>query len=428
MGAVPEFGHALLQELGAPRGHIQGFAEVRLPDGAGKVSIPDGAIVVERGQRRWRALVEVKTGPARLTPDQVSRYLEMARDHGFDCLVTISNEVTAAASELPVEIDRRRTRRVQAYHLSWWRVITEAILQHRFRGVSDPDQAWILGELIAYLDHENSGASGFQDMGAAWARVRDGARQGTLRPADAEVRAVAERWEHFLDYLALGMSQDLGRSASVVRPRNMSTSARLDALATTLASTGQLSGAIRVPDAIAPLALVADLRARQTTTSITIQAPREGRARGRIGWMLRQLQDAPHDLRIEVAFANTRDTTSVLLADAREYRQRLMHPSDPRREPRSFELARSRPMGLRRGKGEGSFIRETRRQVLDFYGEVIQQLKPWQPRAPRLPEPPVEVPERPQAEPPPFGAVDDRDVGEATTPLESSEGSRLEWE
>ena len=76
-------------------------------------------------------------------------------------------------------------------HLSWWRIITEAIVQHRHRGVSDPDQAWILGELIAYLDDERSGASGFQDMGENWVKVRNGAGDGTLRAADAEVRDVA---------------------------------------------------------------------------------------------------------------------------------------------------------------------------------------------------------------------------------------------
>ena len=62
MGAVPEFGRALLESLGAPRGRITTYAEVQLRDGDGKVSIPDGVIVAERGQRRWRALVEVKTG------------------------------------------------------------------------------------------------------------------------------------------------------------------------------------------------------------------------------------------------------------------------------------------------------------------------------------------------------------------------------
>src|SRR6266542_6182507 len=64
MGAVPEFGHALLSPLGAPRGRVRPFAEVQLRDGDGKLSIPDGAIVVERGKKQWRALVEVKTGHA----------------------------------------------------------------------------------------------------------------------------------------------------------------------------------------------------------------------------------------------------------------------------------------------------------------------------------------------------------------------------
>jgi hypothetical protein len=54
LGGVPEFGHALLHELGAPKGRIQGFSEVQLHDEEGVTSIPDGAIVVERGQRRWK--------------------------------------------------------------------------------------------------------------------------------------------------------------------------------------------------------------------------------------------------------------------------------------------------------------------------------------------------------------------------------------
>src|SRR3954464_6346447 len=72
MRAVPEFGHALLKDLGAPKGKIATFAEVRFKDGDGKVSIPDGAIVVERGKMRWCCLVEVKTGAAELTSEQVA--------------------------------------------------------------------------------------------------------------------------------------------------------------------------------------------------------------------------------------------------------------------------------------------------------------------------------------------------------------------
>src|SRR4051812_37534611 len=41
--AVPEFGHALLGPLGAPKGRISTFAEVQIKDAAGKLHIPDGA-------------------------------------------------------------------------------------------------------------------------------------------------------------------------------------------------------------------------------------------------------------------------------------------------------------------------------------------------------------------------------------------------
>ena len=64
MGAVPEFGKALLAEAGAPKGRITTFTEVQLKDADGKLSIPDGVAVVERGAKTWRCLVEVKTSDA----------------------------------------------------------------------------------------------------------------------------------------------------------------------------------------------------------------------------------------------------------------------------------------------------------------------------------------------------------------------------
>jgi hypothetical protein len=416
MRAVPDFGHALLGPVGAPRGRISTYAEVQLKDDDGNVSIPDGAVIVERGRTRWCALVEMKTGNVELRSEQVSRYLDMAREHGFDCVITISNQITARPGNLPFNVDRRKARRVPVYHLSWWRIITEAVLEHRHRGVSDPDQAWILGELIAYLDHENSGASGFEDMGEAWVRVRDGARQGTLRASDEEVRTVAGRWEQFVDYLALGLSQDLGRDVVPLRPRGQTPDERLETLVQELAE-GTLKAGLRVPDAAGALWVAANLQAQQVTTSLTLEAPREGRPASRINWLLRQLMDVPNDLRIETSFANTRETSAVMLGEAREYPQRLLNPTDLRREPRSFTLAVTRRMGTGRGRTQGSFVRETRRQVFDFYGEIVQNLKAWQPRAPRLPAAPPTVPEQPQPEPPPFVAADQREVGEGSTPL-----------
>jgi hypothetical protein len=52
-------------------------------------------------------------------------------------------------------------------------------------------------------------------------------------------------------------------------------------------------------------------------TSVVVDAPREGRVRSRINGLLRQLGDAPNDLRVEVAYPNARETTSALLGQAR---------------------------------------------------------------------------------------------------------------
>jgi len=386
MRAVPEFGHALLKELGAPKSQrIQTFAEVRFRDGAGRLVVPDGAIVCERGRRSWTCLVEVKTGGAPLRDDQVACYLDIARDHGFDAVLTISNQITADVEESPVTVDGRKLRRVRLFHVSWWRVITEAIVQSRYRGVSDPDQAWILDELIAYLEHEASGAGGFRDMGEHWVGVRRAAHDGTLR-ASAEAREVAERWEELSQYLCLGLAQELGERVAIVRPRRQTTRARIDESVRRLVEEGGLAATIRVPGAIGDIELVADLRTRQTRTQVTFPAPGDRRARARITWLLRQLADAPPDLRIDVAYPNVRQTTAGLLADVADAPERLLYEPDPRREPRAFTLTAVRRMGLKRGKGVGSFVRETRAHVVEFYGELVQNLKAWQPRAPRLRE------------------------------------------
>lgn len=422
MRAVPEFGHALLKELGAPKSPlIQTFTEVRFKDSTGKTVIPDGAIVCERGQRSWTCLVEVKTGKAALRDEQVSCYLDVAKANGFDGVLTISNQITAASDESPVNVDKRKLGKRGLWHFSWWRIITEAIVQSRYRGISDPDQAWILGELIAYLDSEASGAGGFGDMGDKWVAVRKAAHDGTLRVSSPEVGEVAQRWEEFTQYLCLGLSQDLGRTVMAPRPRKTTTDAILDGHVKRLVEAGSLETVLRVPDAVGPITIQVDLRSRRTLTSVPVDAPGEGRTKGRVNWLLRQLADAPDELRVEAAFPNARQTTSELLAAVRENPELLSYPQDPARPPRSFVLTLARPMGQKRGKEEGSFVRETRQQTFDFYRDLVQVLKPWQARAPRLRDPSRtdEEPQLPQPDPPAFVA-DGRDPGDAPDPQNRS--------
>src|SRR5688572_25987254 len=300
MRAVPQFGRAILAYLDAPAGRINTFTEVRFLDVDEKTSIPDGAVVVERGKTRWVCLLELKTAGAPLRADQVERYLDLAKANAFDAVLTISNQITASPTEYPMPVDPKRTRKVPLRHLSWWQVMTEARVQHEHRGVADTDQAWILGELIAYLDHERAGAGGFADMGESWVAVRDGARAQSLRMSDKGVRDVASRWEQLVQYIALGLCQTLGRNVEAVWPRKLDPEERLQTSVRSLVERGRLEATIRIPDAAAAIDVSADLRARLLRTSVELAAPREGRPKTRINWLVRQLRDAPDNLMIEV--------------------------------------------------------------------------------------------------------------------------------
>lgn len=79
----------------------------------------------------------------------------------LDGVLTISNQITHSASESPVVVDGRKLRKTSLWHFSWWRILTEAVVQSRYRGVSDLDQAWILRELIHYLSGEASGVADY---------------------------------------------------------------------------------------------------------------------------------------------------------------------------------------------------------------------------------------------------------------------------
>ena len=107
---MPDFGHALLVPLGAPKGRISSYAEGQLKDAAGKTHIPDGAVVVERGKTTWTALVEVKTSNAELKPEQVNAYLERARENRFDVVLTISNQITNSPADCPVDVTSASSR------------------------------------------------------------------------------------------------------------------------------------------------------------------------------------------------------------------------------------------------------------------------------------------------------------------------------
>lgn len=381
---VDEFGRTLLKPLGAPAGRIEAFVETPFKLDGGRTIRPDGLIGVTRGSRTWWALVECKIAEQALTAEQMESYLDLARASGIDAVLSISNHYTTNSSDYPIAIDRKKLKKVSIHHWSWVRVLTEAEVQKQHRGVRDSDQAYLLGELIRYLSDPRSGVVQFDDMGPSWTKVREGARIHTLRKADADVAAVANRWDELLRFLSLDLTKELGRDVKQLARRQEATAAaRHEALRRSLADTGRLYADLRIPDTAGALEIVADLSARQLIVSAELDAPEEGQSRGRTSWLLRQLQKAPPDLTVEVRLVRTSVTLSAQLGAIRDDPSIVL--PDRTREIRGFRLSLSRDLGLNRQAGRGSFIDSVIANVKTFYGEVLQQLTAWKPKAPRLP-------------------------------------------
>ena len=252
------------------------------------------------------------------------------------------------------------------------------------QGVSDPDQAWILGELIRYLQYEGSGALSFDDMGRDWPAVRNAVREDTLRRSDAGVNETAARWDQLVQFLCLGLSARLGEIVSPVlsRKERSDSAVRVDTLSGELVDAGTLSSSIRVPNAVGPIHIKANLRRMIAQASVELGAPELSRPTARLNWLLRQLKNAPEDLRIDVRFPHTRATASDLLGKITENPKGILAQAD--HAPRSFILTLAGDVGGKRSAGHGGFITDVSALLDKFYREVVHHLTEWTPPPPHL--------------------------------------------
>ncbi len=384
LGAVKEFGRGFVKPFGAPAGSMECYIEVPFILGERRL-YPDGLIKVSRGSKTWTALVEVKTGSNKLTPEQIESYLDIAREQSFDAVITISNEIPALPGQHPTKVDKRKLRKVDLHHVSWSRILADAVMQKEFRGVADPDQAWILGELIRYLEHRKSGALEFDDMGESWVSVRDAVTAGTLRPTDKGIAEVVARFDALLRFASLQLGRQLGTEVmpALSRRELADPALRAQGLTASLCQNGVLSGSIRVPDTVGDIVVTADLRASPVTCHVDVDAPREGRPTTRVNWLVRQLKTTPDSIRVESFVVRGRGSAAAeLLSTVREDPRSLV--DDAGREIKTFRVAATNTLGSKRGRGRGAFIDSVLDSIDTFYVDVLGSLRGWSAAPPRL--------------------------------------------
>ncbi|MFJ4617663.1 TerD family protein [Streptomyces sp. NPDC088812] len=374
MAQVPEFGRRLTAAFGAPAGRMETFTEVSLPHGD-TPRRPDGVIRVERAGKLWTALVETKTNGNPLKSEQAQAYMDIAARRGYEAVITLSNDVELEGSPLvDVKIDGRRKHKAALRHLSWAEVAHQAQLLIRHEGVGNSAHAWLLQELLHYLQHENSGCHGFQNMGAAWVPVRKGIEDETLCQGDPRTMEVVKSWERLIRQVCLGLGGDLGQKVLPVQRarRGADPAARRARMADLLCAEGKLQAELRIDGAPGVLAVGADLRTGRLRASVEIPAPAHGYPLTWAKRLVRRLADAPADLHVETLVEDEAGGPRGTLERLRPEPADLLPKNGARIT--GFRLTLFKGMGNGRGNAESGFIRSVDDAVQRFYSSVLVHL------------------------------------------------------
>lgn len=373
MAQVPELGRRLTAGFGAPAGRMQTFTEVPLPHGD-TPKRPDGVIRVERAGKLWTALVETKTNGNPLKAEQVQQYMDIAARRGYEAVITLSNDVALEGSAMvEVKIDGRRKHKVSLWHLSWAEVAHQAQMLIRHEGVGNAAHAWLLQELLEYLQHENSGCHGFQNMGPAWVPVRKGIEDETIDPGDARAVEVVESWERLIRQVCLRLGGELGQKALPVQRarRGSDPKARRVAAAGRLCADGRLGAELRVDGASGVLSVTADLRTAKVRTSVDVPAPEGSYPLSQVKRLLRLLAEAPADLHVQALVEGENGPRGTLERLRPEPGDLLPKDGAPLT---GFRLSLVKGTGNTRGNTESGFIRSVDEAVDRFYQGVVAHL------------------------------------------------------
>lgn len=391
---VPLFAREVLSGAGAPVGKrlkITCYTEVTFKStDKGKKPRPDGLIVIQNGSKVWTALVESKIGNSELTNTQVEEYLDLAKQYNINAVITISNQFATTPTHHPLTISKNKTKSVELYHFSWLSLKSKAVLLTGNQQVDDPEQAYILSELVRYLDHDSSGVSALTKMPSEWKDACNSIQQGTPITKNCEsVERSVSGWHQLLRHLTLNLSMAISQPVdiSLSRARAKDPEVNFQEDCNLLSKENKLHADFEIPNAASKLSFSADLLRRTVNISMKLDAPKDkSRATASINWITRQLKgDDLQNISLRAYWPKRIPMTVAPLSEIMEDPNVLIPPGTSE-IPTYIEVIRVVDLAAR-FKGAKTFVEEASKEFPKFYHDVGQQLTKWVAKAPKVKEP-----------------------------------------
>ncbi|MCY4642820.1 MAG: hypothetical protein OXC41_09045 [Gammaproteobacteria bacterium] len=390
LSAVPSFARQLLACCEVRMGktsELHSYTEVEFasPD-TDRKDRPDGILRLLTRKTQWSALIEAKIDKVEIDEEQIQRYAVIARNHGIDAVITISNQLVPLPNHLPYAVPRRFSQRVKFFHISWISVLTQALLVLRDQRELSDEQAFILEEMTHYLEHPGSGVKRFDQMNSEWRSLCLGVRQDEpFRRSSPEIENTVTSWDQEVRDLCLMLSRRMDESVEIriSRKHQADPELRFKDTCDSLCESQELRCAFIVPNAASDIEITVNLERRTVACSMWLSAPgHKKRASAKINWLVRQLRNvADKDVILRVYWGR-RGTTQATMSEIREDATCLEIGSQGAL-PSGFELIMIRSLGGR-FTGRRTFIEDLENLVPEFYDQIGQNLRPWTPPPPSI--------------------------------------------
>ncbi len=376
----------------AMSGELHVFTEVHFAEIEGEQ--PDGLIlVVAGGKIKDAALLEMKNKNSVLSEDQISRYLNVAKQYKIPRLITVSNQFVSIPTQSPIIV--KVPKNVRLYHLSWSYILTMAhiLLYDSEKNIKDPDQVEIMREVVDYLDHDVSGVCGFTIMKPGWKEVVNKVNKGTaLSKSDLDVSETISSWLQEERDMALLLSRELGLLIKSGLPKfKHDLSGRINYETKNLIQNKALTSTLQIAGAASDVSITAHFERRNIEMSVSLEPPQDKKMLGQIGWFKRQLDTCQR---------KNKETFQSILGELGVDIE-LKYQTEPVRysidnldtafndlkgkEIRRLNISQIRDLG-RRFESRGGIVQNVEGMLLDYYRGVVQHLKKWEKPAPKMPE------------------------------------------
>lgn len=364
------------------------YTEVEFPasDKHGKER-PDGILILSTRKDQWTALLEAKTDNAKIDEEQMERYAVIAREYGIDAVITLSNQLVSLPTHIPYSIPKKFKRSCRFLHLSWISVLTQAELILKDNRELTPEQAYILGEMVHFFEHPQSGIKRFDQMNEEWKPlilgIREGQRYARTSP---EIENTVASWHQEERDICLILNRRVGKHIAIRLPHKHQSDPdlRLRKDSDLLATSRELHSSFRIPNAASDLNVTVNLQLRTVSCSMELDAPSDRqRTSARINWLTRQMKNVDgSDVIIRAFWHRGRKPTQAKLSEIRDD-LKCLENEGAGSVLKKFEILIVRDIAGRFSRRR-TFIEDLEKLVPEFYERIGQHLRPWIPPPPKI--------------------------------------------